>query len=344
MSSLSPVARALLRNPVGRVQGQGITAAVFGCTGQLGRYVCAELGRKGNTMVLPYRGDDMEVRHLKLMADLGNVANVAFDPRDRESIREAVKGADVVINLAGKHYQTKHLLPWWINYTYDDVHVELARTIAEVAAEEGVPRFIHHSSILAKPNSPSIWAASKYRGEVAVKKAFPTANIVRSAAFFGPEDQLLTWTAERMKNGAVPLIENGSAVLQPVFVNDVATAIYNISQDTTINSEIFEFVGDEEYTYKEIADYVFDVTKREGSLINLPLPAAQLIGKFCEQFPSPVFTEDWAIRLGMDQVKTSSLPGLRELDVEPSKLEKEAPHFMIKFKQGGHFAEVSGYH
>lgn len=44
MSALSPVARAALRHPVGRVQGNGITATVFGCTGSLGRYVCAELG------------------------------------------------------------------------------------------------------------------------------------------------------------------------------------------------------------------------------------------------------------------------------------------------------------
>jgi hypothetical protein len=44
MSALSPVAKALLRNPVGRVQGSGFTATVFGCTGTVGRYVCAELG------------------------------------------------------------------------------------------------------------------------------------------------------------------------------------------------------------------------------------------------------------------------------------------------------------
>lgn len=295
-------------------------------------------------MVLPYRGDETEVRHLKLMADLGNVANVQINPRDRESIRQAIRGSDVVINLTGKHFQTKHILPWWINYTYDDVHVELARTIAEVATEEGVPRLIQHSSILAKPNSPSIWAASKYRGEVAVKKAFPRANIVRSSVMFGPEDKLLTWTADRMLTGGVPLVDNGEAVLQPVFVNDVALGIYAISQDPTINGETFEFTGDEEYTYKEIADYVFDVTKRSPSLVNLPLPVAQLIGKFCEQFPDPKLTSDWATRLSMDQIKTSTLPGLRELDVKVSKLEKEAPNFMIQYKQGGHFQEVSGYH
>lgn len=44
MSALSPVVKAQLRNPVGRVRGNGITATVFGASGFLGRYVCAELG------------------------------------------------------------------------------------------------------------------------------------------------------------------------------------------------------------------------------------------------------------------------------------------------------------
>ncbi|KAF1332487.1 Nadh dehydrogenase, partial [Globisporangium splendens] len=344
MSALSPVAKALLRNPVGRVQGNGITATVFGATGFLGRYVCAELGQRGNAFVVPYRGDETEVRHLKLMADLGNVANVQIDPRDRDSIRAAVEGSDVVINLIGKHYQTKHILPWWINYTYDDVHVEVARTIAEVSAEVGVPRLIHHSSILAKPNSPSVWAASKYRGEVAVKKAFPNANIVRSSVMYGPEDRFLTWFADRTILGGVPLVDNGEAVLQPVFVNDVALGIYAISQDNTINGKTFEFVGDEEYTQKEVADYVFDAIKNEPNLFNLPLPIAKVIGKFVEQFPEPRITEDWATQMSLDQVKTSDLPGLRELDIEPSKMEKEAPNWLIKYNRGGHFQEVSGYH
>jgi NADH dehydrogenase (ubiquinone) 1 alpha subcomplex subunit 9 len=302
------------------------------------------IGRKGNTIIAPYRGDETEVRHIKMMADLGNVANLPFDVRDRESVRAAVQGSDVVINLIGKHYETKHILPWWINYSYDDVHVEAAKTIAEVAAEEGVPRMIHLSSILAKPNSPSMWAASKYRGEVAVRKAFPNANIVRSSVMFGPEDKLLTWCAERMLTGGVPLIDNGEARLQPVFVNDVALGIYAIGLDDTINGKTFEFVGDEEYTSKEIADYVFDATKHEPKLYNLPLPVAQMIGKVAQNFPDPKFSEDLAVRMSLDQLKTSDLPGLRELDVEPSKLEKEAPNFLIKYNRGGHFQEVSGYH
>ncbi|POM63654.1 NADH dehydrogenase, partial [Phytophthora palmivora] len=343
MSVLSPVAKAALRHPVGRVRGDGITATVFGSTGFLGRYVCAHLGLNGNGYVVPYRGDETEVSHLRVSADLGNVAQQPFHPRDRDSIFEAVEGSDIVINLIGKHYQTKHILPWWINYTYDDVHVDVARTIAEVAKEAGVPRMVHVSSLLAQPNSPSEWAASKFRGEVAVRKAFPDANIVRPSNMFGPEDRLLVWIGNRLNYGGVPVVDNGDAVIQPVFVNDVAKAIYHITQDETIQGKTFEFVGDEEFTYKELADYVFDITKRNPRLVNLPLPVAQAIGYFCEQFPDPKFTRDWATRLSLNEVKTSDLPGLRELDVEPTPLEKEAPNFLLKFNPGGHFQEVSGF-
>ena len=183
------------------------------------------LGRVGSTMIVPYRGDEMDVRHIKVMADLGNVAPIPFCVRDRESVRNAVSGSDVVINLIGKHYETKHFVPWWINNSFDDVHVETARTIGEICSEVGIPRLIHHSSIAAKPNSESAWASSKYRGELVIRKAFPGVDIVRSATIYGHEDRFLNWFANRMMLGGIPLVDGGKARLQPVFVNDVAKAI-----------------------------------------------------------------------------------------------------------------------
>lgn len=344
MSSLTPVARAILKNPPGRVAGTDITATVFGATGFLGRYVVAQLGKTGCTVVTPYRGDDMEVRHLKLMGDLGAIAHVPFSVRDKDSLRACMEGSDIVINLIGKHYETKHIVPWWINYTYDDVHVQAAKDIAEVATELGIPRMIHFSSTLAKPNSPSVWAASKYRGEVAVRKAFPKANIVRSAIMYGSEDKFLNWYANRMSTGGIPLIDNGAARLQPVNVTDAAQALYALCVDKSIEGETFELYGDEEYTAKEIVDYIVDVTKEDPNILNLPLPLAEIVGKVAQNFPDPKFTHDLAIRMALDQVKTGSLPGLRELGVEPTKLEKEAFSFLFKFNKGGHFQEVSGYH
>ena len=50
----------------------GHTATVFGCTGFLGRYLVNRLAQKGTQVVVPYR-DEEEMRHLKVMGDLGQV-------------------------------------------------------------------------------------------------------------------------------------------------------------------------------------------------------------------------------------------------------------------------------
>ena len=66
--------------------------------------VCALRGgtaRQGTQCVIPYRGDDMEWRALKVMGDVGVVAARTFNPRDEASIAEAIGESDVVINLIG---------------------------------------------------------------------------------------------------------------------------------------------------------------------------------------------------------------------------------------------------
>jgi hypothetical protein len=56
----------------------------------------------GVQCIIPWRGDDMEWRHLKVAGDLGVVAPVPFNPRDDDSIHRALEGSDIVINLIGK--------------------------------------------------------------------------------------------------------------------------------------------------------------------------------------------------------------------------------------------------
>lgn len=359
MSALSSVGRAKFRQLGGRCTASGITATIFGATGFLGRYVTSELGQYGCTMKLPYRGDEDEVRHLALMADLGQIVNVPFSVRDRASVQKAIEGSDIVINLMGKHYQTKHALPWWINYSLDDVHVEAARVIAEVAAECHVSQLIHvsstHVSARDLHTSPdSLWVSSKARGEEAVKRAFPRAQIVRCADMYGPEDRFLTWQGDNLNKFGPVLVDGGQARVQPVNVTDVARGILALTIDAAENSathdnakaDVFEFFGDEEYTQREIAEYVLDVTKRDVRMVNLPLKVAEVIGQALDFGPNPKLTRDWARLLTMDNIQSpsSTLPGLRECDVEPTKMEKEAYQFMIKYDRDGHFQKVSGYH
>ncbi len=76
-------------------------------------------------------------------------------------------------------------------FDYEDVHVDGAGRIAKIAAESGVPRFVHVSHLNASKDSKSEFYQTKAEGEVRVKEYFRDASIVRPAIMYGYEDRLL---------------------------------------------------------------------------------------------------------------------------------------------------------
>ena len=66
-----------------------------------------------------------------------------------------------------------------------------AKSIARIAAENGVENFIQLSHLNANPDSASKFYATKFEGEEMVKEVFPKATIIRPATMFGYEDRLL---------------------------------------------------------------------------------------------------------------------------------------------------------
>ena len=56
------------------------------------------------------RGDEMDVRHMKPMFALGDSWFPFYNIRDEESVKKAIGQSDIVINMVGKYYETKHLV------------------------------------------------------------------------------------------------------------------------------------------------------------------------------------------------------------------------------------------
>lgn len=59
--------------PGGRSSVSGASAVVFGATGFLGRYVVNRFAMAGSQVVIPFRGDEHDTRHLRVTGDLGAV-------------------------------------------------------------------------------------------------------------------------------------------------------------------------------------------------------------------------------------------------------------------------------
>lgn len=282
------------------------------------------------------------------MGDLGVVAPVPFNPRDDDSIHRALEGSDIVINLIGKDYETKHYLPNIINYSFEQVNVDLPAKLARMSVQHGASSLVHVSALAADPYSLSQWARSKAKGEEAVRAEAPGATIVRPADVFGPEDRFLNLFA-RMYNTLprIPLVEGGTARVQPVYVQDVAQAIFKIamSEDPEyMLGQTYDLAGPEEYTHREVVEYVFETIRAmQPEVVNVSPAVADALGFAVGLFPNPLVTRDRFLRMQSDVVlnETAATKRLHDLGLEATSM--DMPHFtwLHRYRSGSHLLDLT---
>src|SRR5437868_6964641 len=185
---------------------------VFGGDGFIGRYVCEFLLRSGVRVRVASR-DPRNSYFIQPLGQVGQFGFVQADITDAASVRRAVEDTKAVVNLVGvfgRKMQT--------------VHVDGARYVAEAARAAGARALVHISAIGADPDSPSNYGRTKGEGELAVRKAFPKATIVRPSLVFGPEDNFTNRFAGMARLPVLPVIA-ARTKFQPVYVRDLAKAI-----------------------------------------------------------------------------------------------------------------------
>eukprot|EP00040_Diaphanoeca_grandis_P010015 m.51308 g.51308 ORF g.51308 m.51308 type:complete len:366 (+) comp21428_c0_seq2:100-1197(+) len=316
----------------GRSSVSPVSATVFGSTGFMGRYVVNRLAKTGSQVICPYRGCELDFRHLRPMGDLGQIHFNEYSITATDSIAEQVEYSNVAINLVGQEYHSRH-------FSMTDANVTGARNIARAAREADVKKFIHVSALGADVNSPSEFLRTKALGEEAVKEEFPGATIIRCANIIGHEDRFLnriSHIAYRVP-GPFPLANWGQAKKMPVGIVDVATAITEAVFDPAAVGTTYEFVGPKTYTMEEILDYVGKTTRKPIWHQGLPEEASPILkfafnlGGLARMETAPNVEEFY--RYSLDDVRTRGLPGLEDLGVTPTPLETIAINVLRKFRE-----------
>jgi len=264
----------------------GVVATVFGASGFLGRYVVNRLGKIGSTVIVPYRGEENAVRHLKLLGDLGQVVPMWYNIRNKETVKRAMQHSNVVINLVGKHWETR-------NFSFYDVNVASAATVAEAAKECGVERLVHISCAGACQDSPSGFSKSKALGERAVRARFPDATILRPCVLFGRQDFFLNKYAFIHNNWPISVRVCKHHKMQPLWVADMATALMNALARTDCLGKTIDLGGPEVLTFEELTNYISGVTLKKKPWIDLPQPLMLSMASISEKiFHEPRYTTD----------------------------------------------------
>ena len=89
-------------------------------------------------------------------------------------------------------------------------------------------------------------------------------------------------------------------------------------------------------------------------MINLPnyniasYPAffAKMVGGICDQLVHPSITYDEVLQMLEDTVLLDdpSLMTFADLNIEPTSMERVAFDYLHRFRRGGHFRQIKGYH
>jgi uncharacterized protein YbjT (DUF2867 family) len=298
---------------------------VFGGDGFIGRYVCEFLMRSGVRVRVASR-DPRNSYFIQPLGQVGQFGFVQADITNANSVRRAVDGTSAVVNLVGV-----------FGRKMEAVHVDGARNVAEAARKAGTRALVHISAIGADPQSPSNYGRTKGEGELAVRKAFPKATIVRPSLVFGPEDDLTNRFAAMARLRFLPVIA-ADRKFQPVYVRDVADAISKAALEPRVHGgKTYEIGGPQVLTMAELNQAIVKLSGQDTEIVPVPDVFGSLLSRL-GWIPGAPLTRDQWLMLQRDNVAAKDAPGLGAFGIEPTPLAAVAWEWLDRFRTGGKFS------
>jgi NADH dehydrogenase len=299
-------------------------STVFGGAGFIGRHVVRRLAQRGDVVRIAGR-DTVRAAELKPLGAVGQIVPLAASLTDAPAVARAVAGATDVVNLVG-------ILAEGRPGDFDRVQHQGAAEVARQSAAAGVVRLVHVSAIGADPDSPSAYARSKGRGEIAVRAGFPAATILRPSIVVGEGDGFLCRFGQMARISPVlPVISPGTR-FQPVAVNDVADAILAALTRADAAGKTYELGGPEVRTFRELLAMISAETRRDRPVIEVPGPIARLQAAVLERLPGKMLTRDQLLLLAKDNVVAQGALTLADLGITATPLSVIAPQVLARFR------------
>ena len=329
----TPANRIILKVSHVDMQNSDKLVTLIGGSGFIGRHVVRNLAKRGYRIRVACRRPDL-AGHVVPLGTPGQIVPVQANVRYPASLAAACDGAYAVVNLTGLLYNAGA-------QTFDAVHVFGAEAVAKAAKTAKAQVLVHLSAIGADVNSASTYAKTKAEGEAKAKGAFAGASIVRPSVVFGPDDGFFNRFAAMARFSPVLPLIGGETKFQPVFVGDVAEAIVTLIDRGVADGQTYELGGPEVKSFKELLNYVLEVTMRKRALLPLPFPVASLLGTVAGILPKPALTSDQVELLKHDNVVSSGADAegrtLKGLGIAARSIEGVVPSYLYRYRKAGQF-------
>jgi len=268
---------------------------VTGATGFTGGHLCERLvGDAHGIRALvrdPSRCDQLR--------DWG-VELVAGDLRDRESVRRAVDGAEIVYHI-GALFRPENVTrkEMW------ETNVEGTRNMLEAAVEAGVKRFVHCSTVgvhgdvknppadeRAPYNPGDYYQESKTEGEKLVQRYIAENRlpivVFRPGGIYGPRDLRFLKLLKAVKNRKFVMIGSGKVVYQMIYIDDLVDGIVLCGNHERALGNTYILTGDEPVTLNDLVRVISQVFEVRARRLHIPVTPVYLAAIGCELVCKPL--------------------------------------------------------
>jgi uncharacterized protein YbjT (DUF2867 family) len=221
-----------------------------GGTGFVGTAVVRELVGRGFGATALVRDRAIDVG--------GDVTSVKGDLFDANVLDAAMVGSTTVVHLVGIIAEKPSK-----GVTFDRIHVEGTKAVVEATQRAGIRRYVHMSALGTRPNAVSEYHKTKWRAEEYVRASGLDWTIFRPSLIHGPDGEFtgmeVAWARKRKAPWLfMPYFGRGAlgtgrpALVQPIFVDDVARAFVDAIEKPKSIGKTYEIAGAQRLTWPQM--------------------------------------------------------------------------------------------
>jgi uncharacterized protein YbjT (DUF2867 family) len=295
---------------------QGMTNArvlVLGGTGFVGRHLCEALQRLGVAITVPTRHPSTARR----LAHLPLVTTLVADVHQPDALARLVPGHDAVVNLVAILHGSRA--------AFTQTHATLPQRLAQACSAAGVRRVVHVSALGADAQGPSNYQRSKAAGEAALQAAADGSwhlSVLRPSVIFGADDALLNQFAALQRLLPLLPLAGGNTRFQPVWVQDVTTAIVRLLQHPQPPA-LLDAVGPDVLTLAQLARLAGRASGHARPVWALPRWFGHVQAALLAPLPGPpLISHDNVRSLARNNVREAQAahPDLSALGIRPASV------------------------
>jgi len=307
---------------------------VTGASGFLGSHLVRRLVSLGRPVRAIVRSAESATREGRL-AGVG-LEIVEADVTRAETLPKALAGATAVVHTVAVAVEKRP-------GSYETVNFQGTVNVVEAAKSSGTRRFINVSQLGASPDLPYRFLASKGKAQAYVAASGLDWTALRPSVIWGPEDEFANTFARLAPLSPLvyPVVGDGQARFQPIWVEDVVTCLVHCLDDETTIGQEYELGGPEVLTLEQIQRRTLAAVGARRAFVHVPLPLMRGVVTLMETLlPSPPVTRSLLDLLAVDNVARAN--AIHRFVPDPRSFTATNAPYMRQFRLGQTLRQLFG--